>query len=241
LLHTGRDEEVMLPIGDYFTDFQLHVVTRNDARFRAIERLAKGRYRQVYGAELDVLAQDFVWLEPNDRPGEGACAAITSAANKRLFSEQYLDRACDQLIAQRELKPVKREHVAELGTFAASDPGSGVELFQVLPLVAWLRGFRYALMTAVPDIRGLLASSGVPFVTLGSARVDALAADQRARWGSYYANAPVTGYVSLEQPAADAFISVLRRRFDPALLRRRFDQLGGNARGIAAMQNVVGL
>jgi thermostable hemolysin len=231
----------MIPIGDYFTEFRLHFVTRRDERFRAIERLAKGRYRQVYGAELDVLAQDFVWLEPNDRPGEGACAAITPAASKPLFSEQYLDRPCDQLIAQRELKVVLRDHIAELGTFAASDPGSGVELFQILPLVAWLRGFRYALMTAVPDIRGLLSSSGVPFVTLGSARVDALAPDQRARWGSYYANGPITGYVSLEQPAADALISILRRRFDPALLRRRFDQLAMGARSVAAMPKAVSL
>ena len=230
----------MLSMGDYFAEFRLHFVSRHEDRFRAIERLAKGRYRQVYGAEIDVLAQDFVWLEPNDRPGEGACAAITSAATKRLFSEQYLDRPCEQLIAQRELKPVRREHVAELGTFAASDPGSGVELFQILPLVAWLRGFRYALMTAVPDIRGLLSSSGVPFVSLASARVDALAPDQRARWGSYYASSPVTGFVALEQPAADAMISVLRRRFDPAVLRRRFDQLTVAARGVAVQREAVG-
>lgn len=220
----------MIPIGDYSTESRLHFVTRQDDRFRAVERLAQRRYRQVYGAELDVAAQDFVWLEPNDRAGEGACAAITSAAHQPLFSERYLDRPCDQLITERELKLVSREHIAELGTFAASDPGSGVELFQMLPLIAWLRGFRFALMTAVPDIRGLLSSSGISFTTLGAARIEALAPDQRPRWGSYYAASPITGYVSLEQPAADAFISVLRRRFDPALVRRRFDQLGMSER-----------
>lgn len=229
----------MISISEYFMDSKLHTVSRHEYRFRDIERLAKARYHDAYGADIEVLAHDFVWLEPNDRRGQGACAAITSAANKPLFSEQYLDRPCDQLIAQRELRPVLREHVAELGTFAASDPGSGVELFQILPLLAWLRGFRYALLTAVADIRDLLASNGVGFVSLAPARIEALAPEQRARWGSYYANHPVTGYVALEQPAADALIAMLRRRFDPALLRRRFDQLGAGARSVALQQKVA--
>jgi len=231
----------MIPIDDYFTEFQLHFVSRNEARFRDIEQLARSRYREVYGAEIEVLAQDFVWIEPHGQPGAGACAAITSAASKRLFSEQYLDRQCDQLITLRERKLVLRQHVAELGTFAASDPGAGVDLFQILPLVAWLRGFRYALMTAVPDIRDLLASNGVPFVALARARVDALPADQRARWGSYYTQGPITGYVALEQPAVDAMVSVLHRRFDPALLRRRFEQLGSAALGARPRQEAVAL
>jgi hypothetical protein len=231
----------MISIGDYFTEFQLHFVSRNEYRFRDIERLAKARYREVYGAEIDVLAQSFVWLEPHGQPGAGACAAITPAAGKRLFSEQYLDRPCDQLIAERERKLVPRQHVAELGTFAASDPGAGVDLFQILPLVAWLRGYRYALMTAIPDIRDLLASNGVPFVTLARARVESLPPDQRARWGSYYAHGPITGYVALEQPAVDAMVSVLHRRFDPALLRRRFDQLGPASFGTTSQREAVAL
>lgn len=216
----------MIPIEDYVSDFQLRFVSRNELRFRDVERLARGRYREVYGADLDVTALDFVWLEPHGLAGAGACAAITSAATTRLFSEQYLDEPCDQLVTQRERKLVSRHHIAEIGTFAASDPGAGVDLLQILPLVAWLRGFRYALMTAVPDIRALLAASGVPFVALANARVEALPADQRARWGSYYAHGPITGYVALEQPAADAAVSLLHRRFDPALLRRRFEQIG---------------
>ena len=216
----------MMLVEDYVSDFQLHLVSRNELRFCDIERLARGRYREVYGADLDLTAHDFVWLEPHGMAGAGAVASITSAATTRLFSEQYLDQPCDQLITQRERKLVSRHHIAELGTFAASDPGAGVDLFQILPLVAWLRGFRYAIMTAVPDIRSLLAESGVPFVALANARPEALPVDQRARWGSYYAHGPITGYVALEQPAADAVVSLLLRRFDPALLRRRFDQIG---------------
>lgn len=224
----------MIPIYDEFAEFKIHAVSRHEYRFRDVERLAKIRYREVYGAELDVAANDFVWLELKGRPGQGACAAITSAANKRLFSEQYLDCTCDKLISQREFKPVLREHVAEFGTFAASDPGSAVELFQILPLIAWLRGFRYAIMTAVSDIRDLLASSGVPFLPLAPARVEALAPEQRSRWGSYYRNSPITGYVALEPPAADAMIAILRRRFDPALLLRRFDSLSAVTHCVAA-------
>ena len=192
-------------------------VSRQDGLFEKVIRLVTTRYQDVHGARVSAAARPFLVLDVPGEPDAGACLAVTPAASGPLFSECYLragaERSCEAAIARALGRRASRSEIVEFGTFAAFDPGSAISLFELAPLFAWLQGARYVLMTAIPAVRELLRASGMRFQPLVAATPLALPAEDRAQWGSYYEQGPITGFLELSGAARRALARVVGEHF----------------------------
>lgn len=181
----------------------IRFVFPEDVSYEATKALITDKYFLRFNANILKDSQCFVVVEYGE-PAlvPVACAAVTDAASSPLFSETYLDRPADVMLAEVLGKTIRREELVEVGSLAGNTrPGAVARLLTALPWLLWCRRRRYALVTATAQVRGLLARCRIPFEPLAKARIDVLPPAERSRWGSYYENDPVTGFVNLAEPA----------------------------------------
>ncbi len=162
-----------------------------------LEAFIHDTYARVYGADL----REFMPLLIALRSAAGeplAVMGLRSAAQERLFLEQYLDAPVDQVIHARSGCSVRRDRVVELGNLAVAHAGAA--RWMIVALNAFLRGagVEWVVLTAVPALRNAFARVGIDLTELGQADGARLGA-ARARWGSYYDSKPVVLAGNVEQ------------------------------------------
>jgi hypothetical protein len=127
-----------------------------------------------------------------------ACVTLTDGKSSGFFSEQYLGERAELAVARKCACPVDRHQIVEIGGLAArGTDGSGAELVSYLPWFCLGLGYRYALVTATAIVRAILKRAGMDFVPMVEARAEALPEEERALWGRYYENNPVTGILDV--------------------------------------------
>lgn len=167
----------------------------------AAAAFVRAGYADMYGALIDPSPDCFVVAarQHPDRPEEiRACGGMTFNSPRGFFSERYLDHSLEEALQRAAGAPVSRDDVVEVGSFVAVG-GNGAELIQLLPLLAWCQGMRFALCTATGPLAAALPQFGVPFLPLGRARPTWMTPGEHRRWGTYYDHAPTTGLVPLDR------------------------------------------
>lgn len=177
--------------------------------------VVRQKFRSSYSASIEPNPQYFaVTQDPADRIL--ACAGITFADHRILFSEQYLTQPIDAILSQRFEKRIERSNIVEIGNLVSHHLTAGMILVNMIPLLAWCMGGHYLLCTVTPRVRQMMESCQIDFEPLLTADPARLADDGGKNWGSYYAKSPVTGFIRVDSQ---------RSRFAAMTLNTSFTQL----------------
>ena len=116
-----------------------------------------------------------------------AAVGVRSAGQERLFLEDYLPTAIEQLLPATA---VPREKIAEIAHLAGVEPGVSRYLFASLSV--WLKtaGYEWVVCTGTQQLRNSFQRMGIPTRVLADADPARLA-DRGAGWGNYYQHQPL--------------------------------------------------
>lgn len=161
-------------------------------------------YRKAYGARLSSFMPRLLKVTGQDG-GFRAIVGIRNAVEQPLFLETYLDEPIEQAIAAKTGEPVKRDCIVEIGNLAESRPGDARLGIIASTMYLHMLGYRWVVFTAVPQLLNAFKRLGMEPVDMVAADPARLPEDQRAIWGSYYAERPMvclgdiaSGYASLK-------------------------------------------
>ena len=178
---------------------RIQLVTKHDPNFEGAIQLIETSYRQAFEATVRVAPTQVLTLTEQTDSGLVllACLTLTSGEGRSFFSEQYLDRPVEDALLPLAGNGVDRNQIVEVGGLASARPSAGKELMSHAPWLVLGLGYRFALITATEQVRYLVAKIGMDFHTIAAASRERLQEDQRAGWGQYYANNPVTGVIDV--------------------------------------------
>ncbi|SMF60140.1 Thermostable hemolysin [Tistlia consotensis] len=152
----------------------------------AVEDCIATVYERAFGArDLSFPTLLIAWAGADGRP---LCAAGLRTAADGFFSEAYLDRPIERLLAAEAGEPVAREAVFEVTTLASRSAEASPAFLRQLAVFGGRAGFRWSFFTATERLRRLLRGLGIPALELAPADPGRLADPER--WGSYYSQAP---------------------------------------------------
>ena len=171
--------------------------------WRACVDLVRKRYATEFGADVEPSPDAFLAVcSPESDQVVAACAGITFASSRPLFSEKYLDEPIEQAIGRKFGAEPARARIVEVGSLASAVQGAGSELMRFTPLFVWCLGMEYILCTSTSTLSGALKRLNIPFTPLQAAERGRLESAQQSRWGSYYEAAPCAGVIPLNGLAA---------------------------------------
>ena len=150
-----------------------------------VEATIRTAFQRGHGAQLATLPR---WLVANIDEAGVTCAASLRFAEDGFFSEKYLDRSIEDLIAQHTGIHPDRNDLAEVGGLSAGRVGEVRDMVCGVIKFLQARGTHWAFFTATARLRTYLRRAGIPLIELAAAdpsRVDAVEA-----WGSYYQQDP---------------------------------------------------
>jgi hypothetical protein len=159
-----------------------------DPRRAATEAFIAQVYRARYGAELTRFLPHLLAFH-NAAGSLQAAVGLRCGSEGPLFVEQYLDASADSAIAGAIGRPVIRDHLVEVGNFAALTAGDARELIVNLTHVLHSAGFRWVLFAATRQLRNAFDRLHLATVELAEARASRLTGDHN-QWGRYYETHP---------------------------------------------------
>lgn len=186
---------------------RISVIQEGELWARAVA-MVKQKYLDRHAASIEPAPGYFVVVQ--DLGGRLlACTGLTFADTGPLFSECYLDLPVEQAASAHFRRDYRRGEIVEVGSLAAADPGAARLLMRMMPILANQLGARLVLCTVTPRVRALLGACRLAFLPLCVA--DGGRVEKPQDWGRYYQEAPQTGFIDLEAPAAQAVDSALYR------------------------------
>lgn len=171
---------------------------RDRPGYRCLQEAVRAHYLKHYGATPQPAPDLFLCLTEAHGGAPGyACAGITYGDSGKLFSEYYLDEPLDQTYA------LERARIAEVGAFAAFQPGSGAGTYLLNAALKTLALHNYGLvvLTATEPVRQILDRIGPGMEDLGGAEQHRVK-DPQVNWGTYYSHAPRVVVSRLSPPQA---------------------------------------
>jgi hypothetical protein len=161
----------------------LHVQT--GAERAQAEFFIRDVFAAAYGVRLATL-MPVVLAERDPEGGLLAACGLRAAADGPLFLETYLGASVERAIGGQLGAGVARERVVEVGNLAVLPPFTARALIASLTRHLLAGDAEWSVFTAVATLRNAFARLGVPVLRLGAAHLDALPAEDRAAWGTYY-------------------------------------------------------
>jgi hypothetical protein len=154
----------------------------------AAESFIKQRYAQTFGARVSTFMPRLFTL--CDAHGAVRGAFGLRSAHHRLFTERYLDRPIEAVLAQATATSVARQSIIEVGHSCGAFAGSMRSLIRLLASHLDREGFEWVVFTSTGVLRNAFARVGLNPLDLGPASITRLPPDERAAWGRYYDHAP---------------------------------------------------
>jgi hypothetical protein len=155
----------------------------NDPGRGQLEEFVRGVFHKAYDADINEFYPTLVGLRAGLEIK--AVAGIRAGGPADFFSEQYLDRPADKMLAALLKRPVQRRTVVEIGNLAVTTPGEARWLYAALMAFLWEAGFDWILCTAVTPLYHGFRRMGFEPIVLGAADPERLG-DKAHLWGSYY-------------------------------------------------------
>ena len=192
------------------------LIDRNHPQRHQVEAFITRRFRDAHGARISNFMPQLIAIF-NHNGDVLAALGLRNAAKEPLFLEQYLDAPLEQLLSAQSgdtAAPAQRGDIVEIGNLASIDRRASRRLFGFLAGFLISEGYQWATFTGCPSLRKIFNLLGIDTFSLGEARVERLAADQRD-WGSYYDDKPevlagrvVNGKVLLSRATSDSTVEV---------------------------------
>ncbi len=162
--------------------------------FDRFVKFTERKYLEVYGARIQVRDQRLMLETNGDKH-----ASIFVRGSSELFSEKYLHQPIEELIAIYSKTPVDRCCIVELGSFAATDLATAVDLFRNLARQFRREKIAHILLTVPRRFLTKFTQYGVDYSLLAMADEKLLGADQQGCWGNYYQGKPTVVLISMDR------------------------------------------
>jgi hypothetical protein len=143
---------------------------------------------QVYSERYGATLRSFLPRLLAFRDASGRLQAAVGLRRGRegtLFVEQYLDTPAETAVNLRLGRPVRRDELVEVGSFASRSPGDAREVIVLITGLLHEAGVRWVLFAATRQLRNAFDRLRLATVVLAEARSDRLQGDA-GQWGSYY-------------------------------------------------------
>lgn len=184
----------------------IRVLHEGDPARRECERFVREVFRHAYNADVQSFMPHL--LEVRDRRGAlSAVVGYRDAEHHRLFLEEvYMDEPIEAALSRYLGRKIDRRSIVEVGNLAEANPGDA--RMAIIAATAYLReaGYDWVVFTGVVKLRNAFRKLGLMPKELQEADERRLSAEERKRWGSYYAGRPVIcfgdirfGYDSLQE------------------------------------------
>lgn len=190
---------------------ELRLVEVGDPERPVLERYIHDRFAREYGADINSFMPSLIELHA----GSDIHAALgirPAADHTRLFLETYLEMPIELQLANITGLDIQREHIVEVGNLAATRPGSSAPLFGALACFLDRAGYEWTVICATPTVQNVFSKLRIPLLRLADANIDALPADQKALWGTYYQTRPTVMAVHVKTAHRCVRESALGRR-----------------------------
>jgi hypothetical protein len=156
---------------------------------RELESFVRKGFRNKHGAAVRSFMPVLIGL----RAPSGALIGVAGyrpAHSGRLYLEQYLPQAVEEIVAARNPQcTVRRADVAEIGNFACRDCATAMRLVDLLTEFLREQGHRWVVFTATRTVRGIMRHLGIPLAELATADKSRVVITDDD-WGEYYATDP---------------------------------------------------
>ncbi len=157
----------------------------DDSLYKDCCEFVASQFQARFGCQLAGFYPTF--LASWDKGEIQAVLGIRNAADDSLFLEQYLDAPVEQVIAAHTGKDIAREHIVEIGAFAALNQNAAFPLMIDAAERLTSLGYKMVICTANKPIRTCLRKLGINHIEIAVAQKDAVPDN----WGTYYDSDPL--------------------------------------------------
>lgn len=166
-----------------------HTVTKDASCRREVEAFIHAVFKVSYGANVTEFMPTLVALR--DENGVLMAAfGMRSAAEERLFLEQYIDTPIEHLLTESLGRNITRDQITCIGNLAVSNPRNASVLIAHIIQHSLDIGIEWCVATAHHSLQNGLVKSGRDVYPLYIADKARLPANQQTVWGSYYDTLP---------------------------------------------------
>ncbi|NOY61616.1 MAG: thermostable hemolysin [Gammaproteobacteria bacterium] len=186
-------------------------VAANDAQRHTVEHFIHQQFARSYDADIRQFMPTLL-AQRNTCGQLSAVVGIRSAANEKLFLENYLDQPVEHVITQRTGRTVTRNKVVEIGNLAVAHAGGAHWLIMALSVFLYAAEYEWAVFTAVPRLLSTFRKLGLnpePLAIADKSRIT----DADQQWGSYYANNPIAVSIHIRRGVAALQAALLLEQF----------------------------
>lgn len=177
---------------------QFELLLKSSPARAQLESFIADKYQRVYHAELQEFLPLIISISQAETP-VGAFG-LRPGHYRPMFLEQYLDSPVEHQVAAISRQPVDRSSLVEVGNLVVSRNGFGPLLLVSLAMSLAKAGFEWMVFTVTEQVERLIRRLGFSPHYLVFADPDRLTED-KASWGTYYANNPRVMVGSLAQAA----------------------------------------
>jgi hypothetical protein len=162
------------------------LVQQHHPRRQQVEAYIRSTYNKAYAAQILEFPAELIASISSS--GKIICSAGIRTERSGFFSEIYLDKPVECLIAQSMGRPVARSEILEIGSLAFTSVRPCFDLLDEITLYGRQHGFKWCLFTGTEKLRRLLRLAGLQIVKLRPAEIEKITEPQH--WGDYYATDP---------------------------------------------------
>jgi hypothetical protein len=166
-----------------------HTVTKQSACRNEVEAFIHAVFKVTYGANVTEFMPTLVALRDNNGVLMAAFG-MRSAAQEKLFLEQYIDKPIEQLLSEKLGKSVGRHAITCIGNLAVSNPRNAGVLIAHIIQYSLNIGIEWCVATAHHSLQNGLIKGGRDVYPLHIADKQRLPINEQAAWGSYYNHLP---------------------------------------------------
>jgi hypothetical protein len=165
----------------------LRIALTEFARSRVLHFI-RNRFGACFGAVVDDDSPTLIGAF--DGAGTLTAAFGLRDSTSGFFCERYLGEPIEAALTRALCREVDRRQTVEVTHLCARTAGLLPQLVTRLPSALIRNGARYMICTATDRLANFFERRGLQPITLAEASSDALPADERSRWGRYYAQRP---------------------------------------------------
>lgn len=170
------------------TPFKLESFVRGQAGREGVEEFIARTFRETYGAEITHFSD--VLLGCRDSAGNWVAAlGYTTAGERPIFLEQYLDQPIELALAGHVSAAVARREIVEVGNLASVHAGAARKLIIEATYHLYSIGLRWVTFTATASLLNSFSRLRLRPQVLARADPTRLS-DGGKSWGSYYLTQP---------------------------------------------------
>ena len=184
-------------LSDELSDYSMEMISTSHRARKEVENFVSQSYKQHFGANLKSFFPEILCVREINSGKLIGAVGFRFAHQQKLFSECYLQKPVEQLIACHEIKPIERKKILELGNFAVENSKHIKTVITLASRIIKNSQADWTVYTLTLPIKFHFKKLDIELNSLGLADISAVNG-AAADWGSYYSYRPTVYYSSVQ-------------------------------------------